>query len=84
MGRVDYSVRDSRISGALLGVEYDSGCWIARMVVQRQSTGASAATNRLMLQLELVGLSRLGPNPLRVLAGSRQSFGSGVLAVSLD
>ena len=67
VGRVDWSVRDSRISGALLGVEYDSGCWIARMVVQRQSTGASAATNRLMLQLELVGLSRLGPNPLRVL-----------------
>ncbi|MFN9504579.1 MAG: LPS-assembly protein LptD [Rubrivivax sp.] len=67
VGRINYSLRDSRITDSLLGLEYDSGCWIGRIVAERVSTGRSEATTRLMLQLELVGLSRLGSNPLRVL-----------------
>jgi LPS-assembly protein len=67
VGRVSYSVEDSRVTDALLGLEYDSGCWIGRLVAERLSTGRSEATTRLMVQLELVGLSRLGPNPLRTL-----------------
>jgi LPS-assembly protein len=67
VGRVNYSLRDSRITDSLLGVEYDAGCWIARVVAERVSTGRSEATTRLQLQLELVGLSRLGSNPLRAL-----------------
>jgi LPS-assembly protein len=67
VGRLDYSLRDRRISGAIVGLEYDAGCWIGRVVASRQSTGSSAATTKLMLQLELVGLSRLGSNPLGVL-----------------
>ncbi len=38
-----------------------------RIVVDRLSTGFSEATTRLMIQLELVGLSRLGPSPLQLL-----------------
>ncbi|MDH5340741.1 MAG: hypothetical protein OEW22_13245, partial [Rubrivivax sp.] len=45
----------------------DAGCWIARVVAERLSTGVSEATTRLLFQLELVGLSRLGANPLQVL-----------------
>jgi LPS-assembly protein len=67
VGRINYSIRDSRITDSLLGAEYDAGCWIARIVGERVSTGRSEATTRLLLQLELVGLSRLGSNPLRVL-----------------
>ncbi|HEU4460395.1 MAG TPA: LPS-assembly protein LptD [Methylibium sp.] len=67
VGRVNYSQRDSRITDAIFGVEYDAGCWIGRVVAERLSTGRSEATTRLLLQLELVGLSRLGSNPLRVL-----------------
>ena len=67
VGRLDYSMRDKRVSGAIVGFEYDAGCWIGRVVAARQSTGSSAATTKLMLQLELVGLSRLGSNPLGVL-----------------
>lgn len=67
VGRVNYSVRDSRVTDSILGLEFDAGCWIGRIVVERQSTGRTEATTRLMLQLELVGLSRLGSNPLRVL-----------------
>ncbi len=67
VGRINYSMKDSRITDSLAGLEYDAGCWIARVVAERVSTGRTEATTRLMLQLELVGLSRLGSNPLSVL-----------------
>jgi LPS-assembly protein len=67
VGRVNYSTRDSRITDSILGFEYDAGCWIGRVVAERLSTGRSEATTRLLLQLELVGLSRLGSNPLQTL-----------------
>jgi LPS-assembly protein len=67
VGHVNYSMRDSRITDSIFGLEYDAGCWIGRIVVERLSTGRSESTTRLLLQLELVGLSRLGSNPLRVL-----------------
>jgi len=67
VGRINYSVKDSRITDSLAGFEYDTGCWIGRVVAERVSTGRSEATTRLLLQLELVGLSRLGSNPLQVL-----------------
>lgn len=70
VGRVTYSMMDSRITDALAGVEYDSGCWIVRVVADRQSTSSTATTTQLMLQLELVGLSRLGSNPLQSLKDS--------------
>ena len=67
VGRVNYSTRDKRITDSVTGLEYDAGCWIGRAVAERLSTGRSEATTRLLLQLELVGLSRLGSNPLSVL-----------------
>ncbi|MCC6249519.1 MAG: LPS-assembly protein LptD [Rubrivivax sp.] len=67
VGRVNYSLKDSRVTDSVLGIEYDAGCWIGRIVAERLSTGRSEATTRLLVQLELVGLSRLGSNPLRVL-----------------
>lgn len=67
VGRVNYSMRDSRVTDSVVGIEYDAGCWIGRVVAERLSTGRSEATTRLLLQLELVGLSRLGSNPLQVL-----------------
>ncbi|MFG5410694.1 LPS assembly protein LptD [Piscinibacter sakaiensis] len=67
VGRVNYSTRDSRVTDSVIGMEYDAGCWIGRVVAERLSTGRSEATTRLLLQLELVGLSRLGSSPLQVL-----------------
>jgi LPS-assembly protein len=67
VGRINYSTRESRITDSVIGAEYDAGCWIGRVVAERLSTGRSEATTRLLLQLELVGLSRLGSNPLQVL-----------------
>ncbi len=67
VGRVNYSTLERRLTDAIVGVEYDAGCWIGRIVASRQSTGLSEATTRLLLQLELVGLSKLGSNPLQSL-----------------
>jgi len=67
VGRFNYSMKDSRITDSIVGTEYDAGCWIGRVVAERLSTGRSEATTRLLLQLELVGLSRIGSNPLKVL-----------------
>jgi LPS-assembly protein len=67
VGRINYSLRDTRVTDSVLGLEYDAGCWVARVVAERLSTGSSQATTRFMLQLELVGLSRIGSNPLKVL-----------------
>ncbi len=67
VGRINYSTLERRLVDAIAGLEYDAGCWIGRIVATRQSTGLSEATTRLLFQLELVGLSRLGSNPLQVL-----------------
>jgi LPS-assembly protein len=67
VGRINYSTSESRLTDTVLGAEYDAGCWIGRVVAERLSTGRSEAVTRLLLQLELVGLSRLGSNPLQVL-----------------
>ena len=67
VGRLNYSTRDRRLVDAITGFEYDAGCWIARVVAERLSTGSSKANTRLLFQIEFVGLSRLGSNPLQVL-----------------
>ena len=66
-GRVQYSLQDKRLTDSVMSVEYDAGCWVMRVGVERLSTGLSQTNTRLMLQLELVGLSQLGSNALHVL-----------------
>ncbi len=70
VGRVNYSIRDSKPAEALLGVEYKADCWVFRAVAQRTPTSAQSATTGFFLQLELNGLSRLGSNPLEALRSS--------------
>ena len=69
VGRVNYSMKDRRVTDSVLGLEFDAGCWIMRVVAMRLSTGSSTATTRLGVQLELTGFSKLnvGANPLKVL-----------------
>lgn len=66
-GRLQYSLRDRRLTDSVLGFEYDAGCWLLRIGAERLSTGRAETNTRLMLQLELVGLSQLGSNALKVL-----------------
>lgn len=64
VGRMNYSVQDKQMVNALVGLEYDAGCWLGRVVFERLQNTVTAATTRLMFQLELVGFGRVGINPL--------------------
>ena len=70
VGRLNYSMPDQRVVEGLLGFEYDAGCWIGRVVVEKVNSSLSSSTKRIMFQLELIGLSRLGSSPLRSLRNS--------------
>ena len=67
VGRLNYSLNERRLVDTVLGVEYDAGCWLGRVVLERVQTSTSTATQRLMFQLELVGFTRLGISPQRTL-----------------
>ena len=67
VGRLNYSFQDKKLVDGILGFEYDGCCWISRVVVQRSQNTLAASTTRILFQLELVGFSRLGVNPLQVL-----------------
>ena len=67
VGRLNYSVPDKRLVDTIVGLEYDGCCWLGRVVLQRSQNGTSTSNTRILLQLELVGLSRLGVNPLDTL-----------------
>jgi LPS-assembly protein len=67
---LNYSMNDRRLIEGLLGFEYDAGCWIGRVVLEKVNSSLTSSTKRIMFQLELVGLSRLGSSPLRSLRNS--------------
>ncbi len=70
VGRLNYSIPDRSLVDGVLGIEYDAGCWIGRVVVEKMQSGLSSSTKRIMFQLEFVGFSRVGSNPLRTLHNS--------------
>ena len=67
VGRLNYSFQDKKLVDAVAGVEYDGCCWIGRVVLQRSQSGTTTSNTRILFQLELVGFSRLGVNPLHTL-----------------
>ena len=67
LGRVNYSLHDRKLLQALLGIEYNAGCWQLRVVGNHFRTTAQQDNNAIFIQLELNGLSRIGSNPLDVL-----------------
>ncbi len=67
VGRLNYSVRESKLIESLAGLEYDAGCWQARTVIQRVETATADANYGLFFQLELGGLASIGANPLNLL-----------------
>jgi LPS-assembly protein len=66
VGRLNYSTMERRLVDAVVGFEYDSCCWIGRVVLERLQSGQTQTSTRLLLQLEFVGFTRLslGSNPL--------------------
>ena len=75
VARYNYSMRDSRLVESLGGFEYNGGCWIARVVVQRFAAASGISTSALFIQLELNGFSRIGSNPLETLKRNIPGYG---------
>lgn len=67
VGRLNYSVMDRKLTDLIAGFEYDAGCWVGRIVVERLQTSSATANQRILFQLELNGFSRLGSSPLALL-----------------
>ncbi|WP_062788434.1 LPS-assembly protein LptD [Aquitalea pelogenes] len=68
VGRESYSLIDSKPLEHLLGVEYNDGCWTARVVVKHTNTLATTISSAskstgIFFQLELRGLGSLGSSP---------------------
>ncbi len=67
VGRLNLSLRDKRLVDAVVGLEYDAGCWLGRVVVERLQAGTTSSNKRILFQLEFVGFTRLGSNALQTL-----------------
>ena len=67
VGRTNYSMFDSKIVDAIVGVEYEGDCWVARVVFERLQSSTTTATKRVLFQIEFFGFSRVGSSPLEVL-----------------
>ena len=67
VGRLNFSLREGRLVDSIIGLEYDGGCWLGRIVLEHLQTSTTSSNRRIMFQLEFVGFSRLGVNPLETL-----------------
>ncbi len=67
VGRVNFSLKERRVVDLIAGFEYDAGCWIGRVVLERLQQSRNTANQRILFQLEFSGFTRLGSNPLQTL-----------------
>ena len=67
VGRINYSLPDKKVLDLVAGFEYDAGCWLGRVVLERLQTSTTEANQRVLFQLEFNGLSRLGASSLATL-----------------
>jgi LPS-assembly protein len=67
VGRLNYSLLDSKVAEGLLGMEYKADCWVFRLIGERRPTATGQTNSAIFFQLELNGLTRLGSNPMDAL-----------------
>lgn len=75
VGRSNYSIKDKAPIENIVGLEYNGGCWVVRVVGQRLATTTGTASSALFVQLELNDFSQIGSNPLDLLKRSIQGYG---------
>ena len=75
VGRYNYSLLERRVVETVGGLEYNGGCWVSRIVVQRLATASGASSTAFFVQLELNGFSSLGSNPMDLLRRSIPGYG---------
>ena len=77
VGSIEYSLRDTSTVDRLLGVQYESCCWAARIASRRQVSNRDGTFDTsVMLQLEFKGLAGLGAN-------ARKRFEGDILGYSV-
>ncbi|MCF8197416.1 MAG: LPS assembly protein LptD [Sulfuritalea sp.] len=67
VGRFNYSTKEGRMIESVAGLEFDGGCWIGRIVMQRLATQTQSSNTALFFQLELNDFAKIGSNPLDIL-----------------
>jgi LPS-assembly protein len=68
IGRWNYSlIEPKQTLQGVIGLEYNGGCWVFRVVAQRLVTATQTTSSSVYVQLELNGLARIGTNPIDVL-----------------
>lgn len=67
LGAWNYSIPDRKTLEGVVGLEYNAGCWVLRVVGQQLITTTETTTRSLFVQLELNGLARVGTSPLDLL-----------------
>ncbi|MDO9088568.1 MAG: LPS-assembly protein LptD [Burkholderiaceae bacterium] len=67
VGRLNFSMQDRKLVDAIIGLEYDAGCWLGRVVLERLQSSTSSANKRILFQLEFIGFTRIGTNALQTL-----------------
>jgi LPS-assembly protein len=75
VGRINYSVKESRMVETVAGLEYDGGCWIGRVVFQRLATQERDSNTSFFVQLEFNGFAKVGTNPLEMLKRNVPGYG---------
>ena len=64
VARMNVNLVDKRPVESIMGFEYDAGCWLGRTVIERLQIAEGVARQRILFQLEFVGLSRVGTNAM--------------------
>jgi len=67
VGRMNFSLKDHKMVDSIFGFEFDAGCWLGRVVLERLQSTVSTATSRLYFQLDFVGFAGVGSSPLKTL-----------------
>ncbi len=68
IGRYNYDIKQSSVSEALAGLQYDAGCWSGSVLLHRLSLATEEKPNdTLFFQIELGGLGALGTNKTKLL-----------------
>ncbi len=75
VGRLSRSILEERLTEAILGLEYDGGCWVLRTVFHRYALSENDNNTAFFVQLELTGLGSLGSSPETLLRRSVPGYG---------
>jgi len=64
VGRYNYSLLDKRLVEGVAALEYNAGCWVLRLAVQRLQAAAQVASSSFFFQLEFTGVGQVGTDEI--------------------